>query len=207
MLKDLLSSYNQQIDIQCITGSGTSPAMKGLANIGGINAVTYTSASPTAALLYSALGQAASAVARQRFQMPSAIVMTPQRWFWLVTQVDSSGRPLVLPRGAQGFNAMGTFDEAAEGLVGEIFGIPIYVDANIPSNVGTGTNQDTVYVAKFDDLYLFEGAMRTRVLVETLSGTLQVRVQLYNYVAGLVDRFPVSVSAINGTGLISPAGF
>lgn len=203
--KDLLASYNQQVDIQCITGTGTGLQMKGLANVSGINAVTFTSGSPTAALLYPILGQAASQIARQRFDMPTAYVVTPQRWFWLVTQVDTAGRPLVLPKGQPGFNAMGSFDGAAQGLAGEIFGMPIYVDANIPSTVSS--NQDTIYAAKFNDLYLFEGAPRVRTLMEVLSGTLQVRVQLYNYCATIADRFPVSISAINGTGLVSPSGF
>jgi hypothetical protein len=105
------------------------------------------------------------------------------------------------------FELVSKIDINAEGLVGEVFGIPIYVDANIPSTAGAGANQDTIYASKFDDLYLYEGAIRSRVLLEPLSGTLQVRVQLYNYVAALVDRFPVGTSAINGTGLISPAGF
>jgi hypothetical protein len=207
MIKDLTASYNQQVDIGCIAGTGTNGNLKGLANITGINAVTFTSGAPTLTLLYPILGQAVSQIARQRFQMPTAFVITPQRWFWIATSLDTANRPVVLPKSMPGFNAMGNLDVNAEGLVGEVFGIPVYVDANVPSNVGTGTNQDTIYAAKFDDLYLYEGAIRSRVLLEPLSGTLQVRVQLYNYVATLVDRFPVTVSAINGTGLVSPTGF
>ena len=203
--KDLLASYNQQVDIQAISGTGLTNQILGLASVTGINAISYTSGSPSAQGLYPILGQAASNVARLRFAMPTAYVVTPQRWFWLVTQLDSQGRPLVLPKGMPGFNAMGNFDGTDEGLAGEIFGIPIYVDANIASTVNG--NQDTIYAAKFDDLYLMEGAPRVRTLMEVLSGTLQVRVQLYNYVASLPQRFPQSISAINGTGLVSPAGF
>ena len=208
ILKDLAASYNQQIDIASIVGTGSNSQMKGLANIAGINNVTFTSGSPTVALLYPVLMQAVSQIARQRFLPPTAIVMTPQRWFWIAAGLDTANRPLILPKDASAFNPMGAFDPTGvEGLVGSVAGIPIFIDANIPSNVGAGANQDTIYVAKFDDLFLFEGAMRTRVLQEVLSGTLSIRIQLYNYTAALVDRFPVSVTAINGTGLVTPAGF
>ncbi len=47
--------------------------------------------------------------------------------------------------------------------------------------------------------------MRTRVLPEILSGTLQVRVQVYNYFAFLV-RYGQSICVIQGTGLAAPTG-
>ena len=48
--------------------------------------------------------------------------------------------------------------------------------------------------ARWDDLYLWEGSMRTRVLSEVLSGTLQVRLQVYNYVAFMANRRPSSIT-------------
>jgi hypothetical protein len=45
------------------------------------------------------------------------------------------------------------------------------------------------------------------VLQEVLSGTLQVRFQLYNYVAFIPNRYPASVARINGTGMAAPSGF
>ncbi len=207
VFKDLLSDFNQKLDMQALNGSGAAGQIKGVTTATGFNAVTYTQASPTAATLYPILGQSASQIAKQRFQMPTAYVLRPEIWFWLVTQVDSTGRPLVLPKGAPGFNSMGTFDLSAEGLVGEVFGVPIYVDANIVNNLGAGTNQSQIITAKFDDLYLWEGAVRTRALTEVLSGTLQVRLQLWNYVAFMPDRYLISTSVVGGTGLISPAGF
>ena len=92
-------------------------------------------------------------------------------------------------------------------MVGEIQGLPVVVDANLPSNLGVGTNQDTILVGRFQEFWLFEGALRTRALMEVLSGTLQVRLQCYNYVAFLTDRYPTALSTIGGTGLISPSGY
>ena len=41
----------------------------------------------------------------------------------------------------------------------------------------------------FDDMLLFEGEVRTRVLQEVLSDTLQVRFQLYSYIAFIPNRY------------------
>jgi hypothetical protein len=79
--------------------------------------------------------------------------------------------------------------------------------ANVPANLGAGSNEDRIIVAKWDELYLFEGTPRIRVLQEVLSGTLQVRFQIYNYAAFIGNRRPKAVSVISGTGLIAPSGF
>jgi HK97 family phage major capsid protein len=207
MAQDLASAYTQKIDQLAIYANGTSDILTGIFTtaIASGNTVTYSSGSPTLPEMYPYFGKAASLVARQRFQMIDAITMTPQRWYFLATQLDTANRPLVVPRGAPGFNSAGQLDLNAEGLVGEVLGTPIYIDANMPSTYAT--NQDYVLAAKFKDTYLFEGALRTRVLTEVLSGTLQVRVQLYNYAAMINNRFPKSLSAITGTGTVSPTGF
>jgi hypothetical protein len=87
------------------------------------------------------------------------------------------------------------------------YGLPSFIDGNIPSNLGAGTNETRVITARWQDLYLWEGTMRTRVMTEVLSGTLQVRVQAYNYVAFMGGRRPEAISVISGTGLIPTAGF
>jgi hypothetical protein len=104
-------------------------------------------------------------------------------------------------------NGFGTTTSNAEGATGTFAGQPVYIDANILSNDGVGLNQDRLIVAKFDDFYLWEGAIRFRALQEVLSGTLQVRLQMYNYVAFMPDRYPVGASIVVGTGLVSPSGY
>jgi hypothetical protein len=51
--------------------------------------------------------------------------------------------------------------------------------------------------AKFDDVWFFESDLRTRVLPEVLSGTLQIRFQVYNYISLLV-RYSPSVQFCGG---------
>jgi hypothetical protein len=95
-----------------------------------------------------------------------------------------------------------------------LYGLPVVKDANMLAiangfNAGllvqTGSTQDPVVVLKEDDLYLWEGALRMRALPEILSGTLQIRFQLYAYSAFMPDRFPASVSMIAGSGYAAPS--
>jgi HK97 family phage major capsid protein len=204
---DLIGDYNQKLDLQVLSGSGTSGQLKGIFNAGP-TAVTFTDATPTVPKLYAPLTQALSQVAKARFQPVDTIVMHPSRWYWIVAALDTQNRPLVTPEGANGANTIAVLDATAvEGVAGSLAGVPIVVDANMPINGGAGTNQDTILAGKMKDCYLYEGALRTRALVEVLSGTLQVRLQVYNYVAQIPDRYPVAYATITGTGLIVPAGY
>ena len=58
----------------------------------------------------------------------------------------------------------------------------------------------------WNDLYLWEGEMHSRTLSEVLSGTLQVRFQLYAYNASMANRYQnassqaISYGNVNSTG-------
>jgi HK97 family phage major capsid protein len=205
---DLISDYNARLDSQVIAGSGSNGQVTGILNTSSINAVTYTDASPTLPELWTPLLQSASLVAKNRKLPATGVVMIPSLWYWALSQLDTTNRPLIVPT-SQAFNAMAEGSAApADGPGGMLtYGLPAYLDGNIPSNLGTGTNETRVVTARFDDLYLFEGSMRTRVLTEVLSGSLQVRFQVYNYVAFMANRRPESISVVSGTGTIPAAGF
>jgi len=96
----------------------------------------------------------------------------------------------------------------AEGLAGRLpFGPNVYIDANMLTtdnqSDAAGGKSDLAIAAKSDDLWLFEGDLRTRVLPEALSGTLQIRYQVYNYVAFLV-RYEQSITGAYGSGFAAP---
>ena len=205
---DLIADYNQKLDTQCWSGSGSSGQLKGVLNVSGINAVTYTSTTPTLPEMYTPFMQALSLSATKRKMMPSAVFLTPSRWFWMASQLDSQNRPFILPETNAPFNplALQTGGDV-EGPVGRVLNFPLLADGNIPANLGAGTNEDRVATLRTSDLYLWEGSMRTRTLQEVLSGTLQVRFQVYNYAAFMPDRRPETISVISGTGLVAPTGF
>lgn len=205
---DLIADYNQQADTQGISGSGSSGQLLGVLNVSGINAITYTDASPTLPELYLPTMQALSQVARKRKMMPTAMFLTPARWFWMASQLDSQNRPFILPETNNPFNplALQTGGDV-EGPVGRVLNFPLLADGNIPANLGAGTNEERIIATRTSDLYLWEGSMRTRVLSEVLSGTMQIRFQVYNYLVFMANRRPEVISVISGTGLVAPSGF
>jgi HK97 family phage major capsid protein len=202
---DLIAAHAQAIGSAVIGGSGSSGAHTGILTNTGTNSITYTATTPTGAGVYAAIAQGISNVAKNRFLPADAVVMNPSRWYWLVAQVDSNGRPLVVPT-AQAWNAVGDIaDTRAEGMVGTIAGVPVYLDPNIGSTYST--NQDRVIVARFSDLALFEGPLRSRVLFETNANTLQVRLQVYSYSAFTSYRRSNAISVLSGTGMAAPSGY
>lgn len=198
---DLMADLATRVDAYVI-----AKASIGILNISGAISVTYTDASPTVGEAYSKFADGIQQVQTNRFLPPQAHVMHPRRWAWFLAALDTAGRPLVVPSAVQGpQNAFAGFtDVRAEGSVGTLQGLPVFVDPNIPINLGAGTNEDRVITARFDDMYLYESAVRTRTLFETDADTLSVRLQLWEYAAFLGGRYPKSVAIMSGTGLITP---
>jgi HK97 family phage major capsid protein len=190
--------------------------------------------------MYTAAGQLKSKMHRNRFLPPTAWVANPAVWEALATAVDGNSRPLVTPEGNGPFNAISQLGEAvSEGLAGKISTLPIYLDPNIPLTFG-GTSATQPYIgaisnghtapvdgsggsstnanvftpligARWDDLFLWEGDVRTRVLSEVLSGNLAVRFQLYAYAASMPNRYQdssgnlVSYGNVNSIGTLGAA--
>lgn len=200
--QDLSADYNKQLDTQLIT-----QATNGVLNLSGTNAITFTTGSPTVNLLYPKVADAIQQVGVNRFAPASAIVMHPRRWAWITAALDTAGRPLVVPEANSAQNAVGVFSRpTAEGAVGTMQGLPVFLDANFPTNLGAGTNQDPIVVARFDDDLLFESAAPTVGIYDgVLSANLQVRLMVWGYFAFTFARYPKSNSIINGTGLTPPA--
>lgn len=198
---DLIADYNQKIDLQVINGSGINGQALGMLNVSGINSVTSTAGSTTLITLYSPMLKLLSQIAKNRKMMPTALFMTPTRWFWAAAALDSQNRPLILPEANAPFNPMALQTGGdVEGPVGRLLSTPILADGNIPATLGGGT-EDRIIAARTPDLYFWEGNLRTRVLTEVLSGTLQVRFQVYNYFAFMGNRRPESISVLSGSDL------
>lgn len=203
---DLLAEHAKVWDTAVINGSG-APSVTGILNTSSIVSVSYTDASPTVAELMPELPKVVSQIARQRYLPPQAWVMHPRRWFNILGALDSSNRPFSPPASQGPSNAQATFgDVRAEGAAGSLFGLPVYVDPNIPTDLGGGT-EDAIICARFDDLITMEGPIRTRVLYETDANTLQVRLQLFNYAAFMPNRYPKAIGKVTGTGLAAPTGY
>ena len=131
--------------------------------------------------------------------------MHPRRWAFCLAAADGSNRPLITPTAP--FNSAGTFGGVvAEGAVGSIQGLPVFTDANIPTTLGSSTNEDRIIVAAVPELYLWED--QSGPYLETFrdvgSGSLTVRFRMHNYYAQAHARRPKAISVISGTGLAAP---
>jgi len=205
ILADLAADHAVKTDVQVISGSNASGQVKGIENIASVDTTAYTDASPTVPELYPKIADSYNVIATTRYRVPEAIIMHPRRWAWMLAAVDTANRPLVVTEAMGPNNALASFSsrQAEGGAVGATPFGPIYIDPNIPTTNGGGT-EDIIILTRPSELYLWEGPVRTRVLSEVLSGNLTVRIQLYNYLAFMPDRLPESTSIVSGTGLAAP---
>ncbi|MDQ2933819.1 MAG: phage major capsid protein [Chloroflexota bacterium] len=120
----------------------------------------------------------------------------------MLAAVDSTGRPLVTPYAPMN-NPGTTGAPQAFGPVGSLQGLPVYTDANLPTTLGGGT-EDEIYVAKFSDMLFMEGPLRLETFRDIGSANATVRFRAYQFLNLFVGRFPAGVSRIRGTGLIAP---
>lgn len=203
LLADLAADYAVKLDTFVINNNAAGK--RGLLNVSGLTAVTYTDASPTTAELYPKGADAIQQIHTGRFMPPDKIFMHPRRWAWFTAAVDTAGRPLVTPIANMPQNLLATMEGVvSEGFVGQFQGLPVFIDPNIPTNLGAGTNEDRVIILRSDDVILFEGTPQAEAFRETKAEQLSVLLRFYNYAALHSERYPKSIAVISGTGLIAP---
>ncbi|MGH3381860.1 MAG: phage major capsid protein [Actinoallomurus sp.] len=208
ILGDLASDYATKLTKQVLSGTGTGNQVTGMLTLAGTTAIAWTQATPAVggtAGMYSSLGAAISAIHSSRFLPPTHIVMHPRRWAWAMAASDTSNRPLVVPASQNPMNAAGAPGPiAAQGHVGEMMALPVYTDANLPTNLGAGTDQDVIVVARMPDVYLWEGSVRAEAFEQTYAQQLSLFVRLYNYASFQAGRYPVALATVTGTGAKAP---
>jgi HK97 family phage major capsid protein len=212
ILGDLARDYAVQLDKQVISGTGANGQLQGITTLSGVNAVTYTTSTPkvvdgtTAAnSFYNVVVKAAAAIKTARYVAPSVIIMHPNRWAWIQEALDNNARPIVAVE-SNAYNVLGAADAAAaQGATGSFAGIPVFTDANIPVNGGTGTNQDEVIVMRGDDLWLYESPIQSESFDATYADQVSVLFRVVGFSAFLPNRYLASISLISGTGLVAPS--
>ncbi|MBE8471063.1 phage major capsid protein [Streptomyces justiciae] len=203
LLADLAADLAVKVDTFVINNNAAGK--RGLLNVTGINAITYTDASPTVGELYAKGADAIQQIHTGRFLPPDKVFMHPRRWAWFTAALDTAGRPLVVPVANMPQNVLAAMgDVVSEGFVGTWQGLPVYVDPNIPTNLGAGTNEDRIITLRSSDVILYEGIMRAEAFRETKADQLSVLLRVYNYLALHSARYPKSISVIAGTGLVAP---
>ena len=208
--QDMAMAYATSMNADLINGAGTSGTHLGVLNTGGIGDIDTDDASPTAHETYVEIVDAITTVNSNRYLPADIIVMHPRRWGFLYGGLDSANRPLIEPTANLAQNPVGVGAAAGYGgVVGQIAGVPVITDASIPTNLGTGTDEDRIIVARRDDLLLWEqgdGApMMARIDQVTDAGaslgdaTLTVRMVAFGYSAFTAGRYPTGIAVIQGS--------
>lgn len=201
LLEDLASDYAVKADVFVISNSATNA--NGILNAGG-TAVNVTATTLTGAgSLWGKLADGIQQIHTLRFMPPTAIVMHPRRWAWIISSLDTAGRPMVTPDALNPIAQSGGVITA--GRVGVMQGLPVYTDPNIPTNLGAGTNQDPVLLMRERDVILYESVPRAEASIQPGFMNLSVNLRFFRYVALHAQRFPKSIAVLNGVGLVAPA--
>jgi len=204
ILEDLAADHARALGTDVITGSGTGGQLRGYLTPASTSVNTWTTTSPTASGFYGRLAQLQGAINGSRFKAPDCVVMHPRRWSWMASFQDGSGRPLVVPT-AGGFNSMATRDDPqGVGRVGQLLGMDVFTDANVPTNLGAGANQDVVLMMVSDDIVLWESPLQAESFEAPYADSMGVLYRCFNYSALIPDRYLASLGQITGTGLTPP---
>ncbi len=203
---DLARAYMSTVDSAIINADGTAGTHLGIRSTAGIISVAYTDASPTIPELYPKVADAVQQVESGLYRAPSIILMHPRRWRWLTAGVDSQNRPYVVPNQNGPFNALAVADAPAYGqVVGLFHGLPVITDANIPTNLGGGT-EDVILVLATPDLVFWQEAdgMPRQLRFEQVQAPQSIRLAVWGYSAFTAGRYPLANATIGGTGLVAP---
>lgn len=207
LFADLAGALNLAID-QSLLQQATSNA-QGFFSLTGINSVTWAQTTPSVVGLWPTIFQAKSKIETNvPGSVVSFILMHSIIWNWLLSQLDSQTRPLFTTVEGAGFNNLGSFNGGAtQGLAGNIDGIPVILDQSITLVDGAGTNQSKIGLCDRSALLTKESAPRTFANPVTNSTSLMWTFQSYSYLQRMFGRYPKKISAITGSGLVTPAGF
>lgn len=227
---DLVEAYQAQIGNQVINGSGANGTHLGIRNTAGIPNSSAFGAAVSAALFYRKIAGAIASVSggeRAANEAPleaNLITMHPRRWGWLTSLTDNDGRPLVNttyngPANVLGMNlnpGVQSLDAAnGDRVVGQIHGLPVVTDSQLPTNVGTNS-EDIVLVSDKSKMLLWEegdGTPREIQYDQVGASKLQIKLQVYGYSAFTAGRRTGATAIIGGmdtaagSGLIAPALF
>lgn len=205
IIGDLIRAWHTNLDNQCLNGAGTSGTILGLDGSSG-NAITYTSASPTAALLWPKLADAINQIQTNSFMNPTHWVMHPRRIAYLLAAVDGQSRPLLVPNAYGPMNAMGVGNGSVQyGNSGyTLMGLPVISDANVTTT--DSSTRDKIYCVTSSENHLWEqpGSPFSLRFDATGAGNLTVKTVVYGYAAYTAGRYPTANSIIAGTGLAAP---
>lgn len=208
ILQDLVGAYHTQLDSQIINGDGTSGTHLGIRSTVGVSTATITDSSPTPAEAIGSLYAIQSTIESAVFKNPTHLVMSPRRWHWfrsaIGTDVALVGQGTAYPPQALGISGSNAY---GSGVRGDLAGLPVIVDGNIPLTVSS--DQDVILAVNADELFLWEDSSAPLFIraEQPGAGNLMTKLVVYGFSAFTAGRYPAAHGVISGTGLAAPTVF
>jgi HK97 family phage major capsid protein len=183
-----------------ISGTGTGQPL-GILNTPGIGATALTDT--TAAGLVDAILDSIAAV-ETNHGAPTAILMHPRTWTFILKAKDTAGAWLLGPPAT----AAGTHADVrdnrtvANGPSRFLWGYPVVLSNRIPTNLGAGTNESRVVVADFSECLILD---RQGITVDESAHvyftTNQTVFRAEERVGFTAARTPLAINVVGGAGL------
>lgn len=205
IMRNLARQVAAKIDYYVLHGDGSGEP-QGIIGASGVNAVTYTASTPSFSEAQAKVGDMLQQIHSGWFGAADALIVHPRRWQKWATERDNDGR-LLIGSAALVSNptAVANGGPVAEGAVGALHGVPVYLDANISTTLGNpGTNQDAVIAMVREQALLWLGNLQLEIDRSVNFKTSGVAVRARQYAAFMCEHAPEAFGTVTGTGLAAP---
>jgi HK97 family phage major capsid protein len=204
VVEDLARRYHTRLDSGIINDDGTSGTHLSIRSTTSIVAVTYTDATPTPSEAWGPLWDLQQQIEAGVFRSMTHFVMHPRRWAFFASAIGTN-QAMFGFSGAAALQLGGVDStQYGAGVRGFLAGMPVIVDANLPTNVSS--TQDVILGVTVDELFLWEqpGSPLLIRAEQTGAGNLSVKLVVYGYSAFTAGRYPGAHGTISGSGLTTP---
>lgn len=208
ILEDLIGAYHAKLDNSIINDDGTLGTHLGIRSTSAISTATLTDSSPTQAEAFGSLFEIQSTIEAAVYRGATHFVMHPRRWHWfrsaIGTDMSLVGLGSAYPAGASG---VANGNGYGPGVRGELAGLPVIVDANIPTTVSS--TQDVILAINANELFLWEDSSAPLFIraEQPGAGNLMTKLVVYGFSAFTAGRYPAAHGVISGSGLAAPSSF
>lgn len=199
----LMDQLDEKQDTDVLNADGTAGRVKGLLRGDGVK-TAYTSGTPDFKGLWPKFTENIGSIWTQRKRSPNLHLMAPRRWTDFSGALDDSGRPVMMPSESTAYNPLALGPSAAEfGIVGRLStGFRALVDANMPTNLGAGTNEDWLVSMRTNDILFWESPVVTMLVEQRQATSGLVDLVARRYMAFTSEWQPKAVGWVHGTGMV-----
>jgi HK97 family phage major capsid protein len=192
-------------EIALINGTGTGQPL-GILNTGGVGTVALTPT--TIPDLLDAITDAILKVQTDYLGNPSHILMHPRTWARIVKARESSApSTYLIGAGSTAFGRRGNDPLPGNGAIpggfaGDLFGYPVVLSSNVPTNLGAGTDESRVIVGDFSQgLILDRQGMTVDTSEHVFFTSNQTVFRAEMRMGATFARYPKAFSVVQGVGL------